>query len=131
MERKIYPRVAKQFSAVVENDDGLQLNVIAIDASSESVNIQCNMMKRNLITPGGSFISNGKPLELIVWLKLPFDGEDTKIIAARCQVDFSRRISKDQCEIGMRYMGFGKGMYDTLLNYIELIAASNHYAKAD
>lgn len=125
MEKRFYPRVEKQLSAVVENQQGQQLNVVAVDASSDGVCIQCSILKRNLITPGGSFVSNGKPIELFVWLELPFEGSDAKKICARCHVAFSRRISKDQCQIGMRYMELGDGMHDTLIKYIESATVFN------
>jgi len=125
MEKRYYPRIVKQFSAVVENVDGVHLEVLAVDASSEGICIQCNTTERDLITPGGSFVSNGKPVELFVWLDLPFEGGVAKKISARCHVAFSRRLSKDQCKIGMRYMEFEAGMQDTLLKYIESVNASN------
>jgi len=125
MEKRFYPRVVNEFSAIVENEDGVHLNVVAVDASSEGVCIQCNTFERNLITPGGSFVSNGKPVELFVWLDLPFKGGAAKKIAARCHVAFSRRVSKDQCKIGMRYTELEDGMHDTLINYIESLSVCN------
>lgn len=124
MEKRIYPRVVKDISAVIENQQGVHLDVVAVDASSEGVCIQCNTVERNLITPGGSFVSNGKPIELYLWLELPFEGDAVKKVGARCHVAFSRRVSKDQCKIGMRYMEFDQGTQDALFNYIELASAS-------
>ncbi|NOQ76275.1 MAG: PilZ domain-containing protein [Methylococcaceae bacterium] len=125
MEKRVYPRVIKQFSAVVENKEGVKLNVVAVDASSEGVCIQCNTFERNLITPGGCFVSNGKPIELFVMLELPGEGGVLQKIGARCHVAFSRRISRDQCKIGMRYMELEDGVYDTLIHCIESATASN------
>lgn len=127
MEKRIYPRVEKQFSAVVENKEGMHLKVIAVDTSSNGVCIQCNTFDRNLITPSGSLVSHssGKPVELFVWLDLPFKGMTAKKIGARCQVVFSRRISRDQCKIGMRYMDLDDSVYETLVKYIESATVSN------
>ncbi len=127
MEKRLYPRVVKQFSAVVENQQGQQLKVVAVDTSSDGVCIQCSIIKRDLITPGGSFVSNGKPVELFIWLDLPFENGVAKKNCARCHVSFSRRISKDQCKIGMRYMELDEGGYATLINYIESASACNDY----
>lgn len=125
MEKRIYPRIEQQFSAIVENKEGVHLKVVAVDASSEGVCIQCNTIERNLITPGGSFVNNGKPVELFVWLDLPFADGVSRKVHARCHVAFSRRISRDQCKIGMRYIEFDEGVYDTLLHYMEAVSASN------
>jgi len=127
MEKRLYPRVEKQFSVLVENEQGVQLNVIAVDASSEGVCIQCNTLERDLITPGGNFVSQGKPVELFLWLDLPFaDGQSEKI-GARCHVSFSRRLSSNQCKIGMRYMDLEAKVYETLVNYITYTSASNDH----
>ncbi len=125
MEKRIYPRVEKSFSAVVENVEGLHFKVLATDASIDGLCIQCNTFERNLITPGGSFVCNGKPVELFVWLELPFANGQAKKVAARCHVSFSRRISRDRCQIGMRYTELEEGEYQTLIKYIESVTASN------
>ncbi|NOR68817.1 MAG: PilZ domain-containing protein [Methylomarinum sp.] len=125
MEKRTYPRVKKQFSAVVENGAGVNFDVVAVDASNEGVCIQCNTFERNLITPGGCFVSDGKPVELFLWLELPFENGQAEKIGARCHVAFSRRISRDQCKIGVRYMDLDKNGYDLLNKYIESVSASN------
>ncbi len=115
----------KQFSAIVENEAGVHVNVMAMDASSEGVSIQCNTFIRNIITPGGCFVrDDGKPIELFVWMELPVENGKPEKIGARCHVAFSRRISSDQCKIGMRYMDFDKSGYDSLVKYIE---SAMHY----
>ncbi len=125
MEKRIYPRVARQFSAIIANDDGLQLRVEGMDASSEGVCIQCNTVVRNILTPGGSFVRDGKPVELFVSLELPFDEHGAEMVDARCHVAFSRRLSNDQCRIGMRFMDLDQKGYETLIQYIESALASN------
>jgi hypothetical protein len=126
MERNYYPRVQQQFSAVIENEDGVHVNVIAMDASSEGVSIQCNTFVRNLITPGGCFVrDDGKPIELFVWMELPAESGEPKKIGARCHVAFSRRLSSDQCKIGMRYMDFDESSFEILVKYIKATMASN------
>ena len=74
MEKRVYPRVNKSFSAVVENRKGVNFDVVAVNVSIGGVCIQCNTFERNLITPGGSFVSDGKPVEIFVLLELPFNG---------------------------------------------------------
>jgi len=120
IEKRFYPRVEKQFSVVVENAQGMHLSVMGLDASSEGVCIQCNTIERDLITPGGSFVCHGKPVELVVLLDLPFDNGYSERVRVRCHVSFSRRLSSDQCRIGMRYMGLEQKEYDTLVKYINL-----------
>lgn len=125
MQKKYFPRMKKQLPAVVENGEGLHFNVVAVDASSEGVSIQCNTVKRNIITPGGSYVSGGKPIELFVWLQLPFDDGVAETVGIRCHVAFSRRLSNDQCQIGMRYSNYDKDAYETLLRYLAHVRMVN------
>ena len=126
MEKRLYPRVATQLTAVVENGEGAHINVVAMDASSEGLCIQCNISERNLITPGGCFVrDDGKPVELFVWLELPLGIGGAEKIGARCHVAFSRRISNDQCQIGMRYMDLDQGGYEALISFIESASVAN------
>lgn len=126
MEKRFYPRVKKQFTAVVENGEGAHIKVVAMDASSDGLCIQCNTAERNLITPGGNFVrDDGKPVELFVWLELPLGIGGAEKIGARCHVAFSRRISKDQCQIGMRYMDLDQGGYETLIAFMESAKVTN------
>lgn len=129
MKNKLYPCVKQPLSAIVANEDGVQVNVVATDTSSEGVSIQCNTSVRNLITPGGCFIrDDGKPIELYVWMELPAENGELERVAARCHVTFSRRLSSDQCKIGMRYMDFDKSDFDILVNYIESVMSRQYYS---
>ncbi len=127
MEKRIYPRVEAKFPAVIANEAGIRLNVVARDASCEGLSVECNTIERNLVTPGGSFVRDGKPVELYVWLDLPDEAGGSAKIKARCHVAFSRRIANDRCKIGMRYMDLEKNAYEKLIRFIELSMASNDH----
>ena len=71
-----------------------------------------------MITPGGSFVHDGKPVSVFVDLNLPDDALSSSIVA-RCHVVFSRRISSDQCKIGLRYADIGRDDHERLIRFIE------------
>ncbi len=119
MEKRTYPRVEANIPAVIANEEGIRLNVVARDASGEGICVECNTIERNLMTPGGSFVRDGKPVELYVWLDLPNEQGETAKIQVRCHVAFSRRISNDKCKIGMRYMDLEKQTYEKLVEFLE------------
>ncbi|MGR9115031.1 MAG: PilZ domain-containing protein [Gammaproteobacteria bacterium] len=126
MEKKIYPRVSTRLPVVVTNEEGVRLKVIAIVASSEGFSFQCSTLQRNMMTPGGCYISsNGRPVELDAWLNLPVASDRSLSVKARCHVAFSRRIARDRCEIGMRYMDIEGDGYRNLIRFIETKLASN------
>ena len=118
MEKKYYGRVSKQLSAIIENEDGLRLQVVAVDTAGNGVSILCNIYQREAITPEGRIIRNGKPVELSIALDLPDEDGRTSSIVARCHVAYSRRISNEQCMIGMRYVDFEHSNHERLLRFI-------------
>ena len=118
MKIKIFPRISTQFPAVLTNEEGIRLNVIALDNSQHGFSFQCNTSQRNSLTPGGCFIHKGRPVELEVLLDLPFPDQCLQI-KARCHVTFSRRIANEKCEIGIQYEEFDVDGYKYLIKFIE------------
>ncbi len=118
MERRLYQRVPVQASAIVTTEDGVRIKMVAVDVSSNGLGVECNTTQRNMITPGGSFVRDGKPVSVFVDLNLfDEDGQSSKI-AARCQVVFSRRMSSDQCKIGLRYADIENNGHEWLVQFI-------------
>ncbi len=68
---------------------------------------------------------DGRPVELMISLDLPDDSGQVTPIRARCHIAFSRRISKDQCKIGMRYVDIDSHDYMRLVKFIERSLAAN------
>lgn len=108
-----------QVSAIATTEDGVRIKVVAVDVSSDGLSVECNTKQRNMITPGGSFIRDGRPVSVFVDLNLSDnDGQSSKIVA-RCHVVFSRRISSDQCKIGLRYVDIENNGHEWLVQFVE------------
>jgi c-di-GMP-binding flagellar brake protein YcgR len=119
VERRLYQRIPVQASAIVTTEDGVRIKVVAVDVSSDGLGVECNTRQRNMITPGGSFVRNGKPVSVLVDLNLfDEDGQTSKIVA-RCHVVFSRRMSNDQCKIGLRYADVENNNHEWLVWFIK------------
>jgi hypothetical protein len=119
MERRRYQRIPVQVSAIVTTEEGVHIEVVAVEVSSDELGIVCNTKQRNIITPAGSFIRDGKPVSVSVDLNLSDeDGQLSKIVA-RCHVVFSRRISSEQCKIGLRYGYFENNGQEKLIRFVE------------
>ena len=121
LKKRIYPRVPTTLPAVIANEDGVSCKVVALNASIDGLCIECNTFERNIMTPGGSFIRNGRPIELFVGLDLPENAR----ISARCHITFSRRVAKDVCQIGMRYKDIEEEGYNKLIQFIKSSVSSN------
>ena len=119
MERRNYQRIPVKVSAIVTTEDGMRIDVVAFDISSDCLGIECNTKQRNMITPAGSFIRDGRPVSLLVDLNLPDEDGQLSKIAGRCHVVFSRRISSDQCKIGLRYTNFENNGQEQLIRFIK------------
>ncbi len=118
MERRLYQRIPVQISVTVTTEDGQHIQVAGVEVSSDGLGIECNTRQWNMITPGGSFVRNGRPLSVYVELSLPDDKQESKIVA-RCHVAFSRRISSDKCKIGLRYADIENNGHEQIIKFIE------------
>lgn len=125
MERRLYQRVPVQVSAIVTTEDNVRIKVVTADISSDGLGIECNIRHRNIITPGGCFIRDGRPVSVHVDMNLDDeDGLSSKIVA-RCHVVFSRRVSSDQCKIGLRYVDIESKRHECLVQFIRKMLVSN------
>ena len=130
MQKKIYPRVSAHLPVVVTNEEGVRLKVVAFDASNDGFSFQCSTLQRDMMTPGGSYLRNGRPVELDAHLDLPVADDRSLSVKARCHVAFSRRVARDRCEIGMRYKAIEGDGYRVLIQFIEDKLATNAWASA-
>jgi len=105
-------------SVVVTTEDGVRIKVVAVDMSSDGVGVECNIKQRNMITPGGSFVRDGRPVSVLIDLGLPDTDDQLFSIVARCHVIFSRRLSSDQCKIGLRYVDIENNGHEWLVRFI-------------
>lgn len=120
MEKRLYQRIPINISAIVTTGDDAPINVVAVDISSNGLGIECNIQQWNTVTPRGSFIRDGRPLSVVVKLNLPDENGQLSKFEAKCHVIFSRRMSMDQCKIGLRFASIQKNCYQRLVRYIQL-----------
>lgn len=128
MEKRYFPRVLSQLSVIITNEDGFQINVSTLDISSDGLSIQCSIHQRNKMTPGGSYIRNRRPVELLLTLELPEQESSVSHIESRCHITFSRRIAKDLCQIGLRFVSLDESARAELTQYIESMMETSSLA---
>ena len=121
IEKRISPRVDVQLSAVISVSENLRLTVVVANMSHNGVCVQCNTIARNLITPGGCFIRGLHPLELGISLSVSEKDGDDRQMEALCQVIYSRRIAKDQCQIGLQFKEMDTESRDLLQEIIDSV----------
>ncbi len=108
-----------KFPAVVTSDEGIRLKVTGLEVSTEGLTVQCSTAERNLITPGGSFIHNGRPLELDLQIDFATSSNQENFVFARCHVIFSRRITKNTCQIGLVFLEISDENHGQIKQMIE------------
>lgn len=114
----MYPRVKADLPIVIINPDGDKVETAVKDVSVAGFAVDCNIAERNLLTPGGSFVREGKPVKLSVRLDLPGKKGVFNNFEADCHVVYSRRVASDRCKIGMRFLRLESNVYDLLLEFI-------------
>lgn len=119
MRRKVYPQINACLPIVIAGQDGINVEAQTLQASGRGLALQCNTSERNQVTPGGSLVRDGRPVELFVRLRIPAEEDGTAQVAARCKITYSRRVAKDVCHIGLRYLDFENDGGDRLLRFIE------------
>lgn len=125
MNKKYYGKISRQLPAIVANEDGIRLKVTTIDTATDGLSILCNIHQRDQITPGGSFLRNGRPAQLSIVLDLPDGSGQASPFMATCHVAYSRRISKEKCMIGMRYIDLERDSEDVLRRFIKNASMPN------
>lgn len=115
MEKRRYPRVNADLPVVILNQDGDKVETRAKDMSVTGLAVECNIAERDLLTPGGSYVRDGKPVQLRLWLNLPSVKEALEI---NCHVVYSRRLASDRCKIGMRFLRLEREVYGALVDFI-------------
>ncbi|MDO9169042.1 MAG: PilZ domain-containing protein [Methylobacter sp.] len=119
MERRFYQRIPVQVSAMVTTGDGVCIKVVVIDVSIGGLSVECNIRQRNMLTPGGSFVRDGRPVSVFVELNLSNNNDESlSKIVARCHVIFSRRMSSDHCKIGLRYADIDNNGHEQLVRFM-------------
>lgn len=119
MDKKIYGRVSVNLPATIVNEDGVELSVTAVDTTADSVNILCTLHQRDAIAPGGNFMVGGRPVQLSVSLSLSDSEGQEATVQAKCHIVYSRRLSKDQCMIRLRYVDIESRSRNRLLRYLK------------
>jgi hypothetical protein len=125
MDKKIYGRVSEKLPVTIVNEEGIEWQVTAVDTAGDSINIVCNLYQRDAIAPGGNFLVGGRPVQLSITLSLPDDEGLDVSFQAKCHVAYSRRISKEQCMIGMRYVDIESQSLNRLIRYLKKSAGFN------
>lgn len=125
VERRLCQRIPIQVSAIITTGDGVRIKVVAVDISNSGLGVECNTKQRNMITPGGSFVRDGKPISVFVDLNLADGNTQLSKIVAECHVVFSRRMSSDHCKIGLRFADdLEHDKHENLTQFIKNILAS-------
>lgn len=124
IEKRFSPRVDVHLTAVIFVSEDLKLNVIASNVSQNGVCVQCDTTTRNLITPGGCFMRGLHPLELGIIMDAT-EKATKRQIKAQCQVIYSRRVAKDQCQIGLKFKDMNSASKTLLQKLIDSILRIN------
>ncbi len=124
IEKRFSSRVDVKLTAVIFVSEDIRVDVVTSNVSQNGVCIQCNMTTRNLITPGGCFMRGLHPLELGIVLDSPDKAKEAQM-QAQCQVIYSRRIAKDQCQIGLKFKSMDSDSRILLQEIIDLVLRIN------
>jgi len=106
-------RVAIQLPVVLIAEANIHFKANTLNLSSGGLAILCSTENRNQITPSGDFVKQGRPVN--VSLCLPCIDETTQVNAV---VVYSRRLSQDRCQLGLRFIDVPELMQERILKVV-------------
>ena len=101
------------------SDDAHVISAKTLNISVEGVALKCSTVEREQITPKGDFVCSGRPLEVDVIINFPEKNNKKYEFKARCRVVYSRRLTQDECQLGMHFIDIDSVGRDHLINFVE------------
>lgn len=103
-KRRAEPRAEVSSLSVSICDNDNEITGKALNISLGGLAIKCSTFDRDQVTPKGDFICEGKPLEVRLILNLPDNKKNNYALKTKCRVIYSRRLTQDECQLGMYFL---------------------------
>jgi len=101
------------------SDETYMVSAKTLNISAEGVALKCSTVEREQITPKGDFVCSGRPLEVDVVIDFPEKNNKKYEFKARCRVVYSRRLTQDECQLGMYFIDIDNAGRERLINFVE------------
>jgi len=118
-KRRSKPRVDISLLSASICDNENEISGKAFNISLGGVAVKCSTFERDQITPKGDYVCEGKPLEVSLVLNLPENKENNYALKARCRVVYSRRLTQDECQLGMHFLEMDAVGKERLMQFVE------------
>ncbi len=120
-KKRVKVRAETPFSSVIikNNDNDNEISGKALNISLGGVAVKCSTFDRDQITPKGDYICEGKPLELNLVLSLSEGQKSNYALKAKCRVVYSRRLTQDECQLGMNFLEMDVVGKEHLMKFVE------------
>ncbi|MDC9727801.1 MAG: PilZ domain-containing protein [Methyloprofundus sp.] len=118
-KRRLTTRVAVPLLAVSIQSNEYDISGQALDISLGGIAIKCSTFDRDQVTPKGDYVREGKPLEVSLVLNLPENKKSNYALKAKCRVVYSRRLTQDECQLGMYFLEIDAVGKEHLMKFVE------------
>ena len=117
-KKRVKVRAEIPFSSVTIKNNDNEISGKALNISLGGVAVKCSTFDRDQITPKGDYICEGKPLEVSLVLRLSEDKKSNYALKARCRVVYSRRLTQDECQLGMNFLDMDAAGKEHLMKFV-------------
>lgn len=118
-KRRLTTRVAVPLLAVSIQSNEYDISGQALDISLGGIAIKCSTFDRDQVTLKGDYVREGKPLEVSLVLNLPENKKSNYALKAKCRVVYSRRLTQDECQLGMYFLEIDAVGKEHLMKFVE------------
>ena len=119
---RYYTRIPAQLEATVfkadtKADSGITMAIANL--SRAGLMLACNNVTLNEILPNTPAIIPRQPVQLTVEFAIPVVATQTVIIKTKCNVIYTRRLSRDSFQIGIEFESVENNGYSYIDQYID------------
>jgi len=118
LKRRVCPRIVENLPVDIENSLGEKVHAQTLNLSVKGIGLRCTTDDRNLITPQGDVVSQGRPVEVEMQLTVTNAQGKPDIIKANCGITYSRRLAQGECQVGMVFLDMDDVSEDNLKKFI-------------
>ncbi|WP_250654836.1 PilZ domain-containing protein [Alkalimarinus coralli] len=114
-----YTRIRAQLEATVQKNEGQTVTADIANLSRAGMMLACDGKTLNEFLPNTTPIIPRQPVQLDVEFTVPVVATQRVIVKTRCNVIYTRRLSRDSFQIGLEFDSVENNGYNYIDQYID------------
>lgn len=116
---RYYTRIPAQLEATISQQNSDNIIIAISNLSRAGLMLACDRVTLNKILPNTSAIIPREPVQFNVEFAIPVIAIQSVIIKAKCNIIYTRRISRDSFQVGIEFESVENNGYSYIDQYID------------